>query len=235
MKPALRHNTIAAAIAACTLACTGAQAADELPPVKDVPATIGAATKAKALSFCTLADPAPLASVKAGGRKEPFLIGWTIEQMPATMSKVVAITNLKKAALPADGCKAVARLPKGGVSNMELGVPYAIVDKVPDWSKGFTALVMAQRNDDMPASDYIPRLKRHVKLVTQLFESKGMDGYMVYAGENFEWAYLHWKDEDTAKRAFATPDGATGPKDSRSIQRPLPRTQIFPAVVAAAK
>jgi hypothetical protein len=88
---------------------------------------------------------------------------------------------------------------------------------------------MALKNDDMPAADYIPRLRRHVKLVTQLFESKGMDGYMVYAGDNFEWAYLHWTDEDTAKRAFATEDGATGPKDSRSIQRPLPRTQLFPA------
>jgi hypothetical protein len=174
-------------------------------------------------------DAAPLASAQSAAGKKPFLIGWTVEEAPAAMAKVVAITSLAKSALPAAGCMPVRPLPAGGVDKMQLRLPYAIVDRAPDWSAGFTALVMALKNDDMPAGDYIPRLRRHVKLVTQLFESKGMDGYMVYAGDNFEWAYLHWTDEETAKRAFATPDGATGPKDSRSIQRPLPRAQIFPA------
>jgi hypothetical protein len=226
MKKRLINHGLAAMLA---FNCGWACAQTELPPVKDVPATIGKASRtAGPFFFCTLPDAAPLANAQAGAKK-PFLIGWTIEEAPPTMAKVVAITSLSKARLPDTGCMQVQALGAGGVGKMKLHVPYAIVDKVPDWSVGFTALVMALKNDDMPAGDYIPRLRRHVKLVTQLFESKGMDGYMVYAGDNFEWAYLHWTDEDTAKRAFATPDGATGPKDSRSIQRPLPRTQIFTA------
>jgi hypothetical protein len=219
-----------AGTALAAICMAGAYAQTPLPPVKDVPATIGNASRATGpFSFCTLPDPAPLAAAQAAAGSKPFLIGWTIEEAPAPMAKVVAITNLPTARLSGAGCKQVQALTAGGVDQIKLHVPYAIVDKVPDWSVGFTALVMAQKNDDMPAADYIPRLKRHVKLVTQLFESKGMDGYIVYAGENFEWAYLHWTDEDTAKRAFATPDGATGPQDSRSIQRPLSRKQIFPA------
>jgi hypothetical protein len=217
---------------AAALAFHGASicAQTALPPVKDVRATIGNSSRASGpFFFCTLPDAAPLASVPAVARKPAFLIGWTIEEAPATMARAVVITSLPKARLSAAGCLRVQRLPAGGVDKMRLHVPYAIVDQASDWSVGFTALVMALKNDDMPAGDYIPRLRRHVKLVTQLFASKGMDGYMVYAGDNFEWAYLHWKDEDTAKRAFATPHGATGPQDSRSIQRPLPRTQIFPA------
>lgn len=228
MNKPLINRILAAALALCGGGIFAQTTA--LPPVKDVPATIGSASKAGGpFFFCTLADGAALAAAQTRAGGKPFLLGWSIEEAPATMSKVVAITNLAKASLPAGGCQQVQALGAGGVDKMPLHAPYAIVDKAPDWSVGFTALVMALKNDDMPAADYIPRLRRHVKLVTQLFESKGMDGYMVYAGDNFEWAYLHWKDEDTAKRAFATPDGATGPRDSRSIQRPLPRVQIFPA------
>lgn len=228
------NKPLTTGVLALALYGAGAFAQTALPPVKDVPATIGNASKAGGpFFFCTLTDGAALAAAhdaaKPRANSKSFLIGWNIEEAPTTMSKVVAITSLSKASLPAKGCQQVRALGAGGVDKMQLHAPYAIVDHVPDWSVGFTALVMASKNDDMPAGDYIPRLRRHVKLVTQLFESKGMDGYMVYAGDNFEWAYLHWKDEDTAKRAFATEDGATGPKDSRSIQRPLPRTQLFPA------
>lgn len=223
-------NKSLAAAFALAASCAGAQTAPAaLAPVADVPATMGKASRGGApFSFCTLPEAAPLAAAQARS-SQSFLVGWSIEEMRAPMAKVVAISNLPKGVLPKDACKQVQALPKGGVEAMKLHVPYAVVDKVPDWSAGFTALVMTQKNNDLPAGDYIPRLKRHVRLVTHLFESKGMDGYMVYAGEDFEWAYLHWKDEDTAKRAFATPDGATGPQDSRSIQRPLPRAQIFPA------
>ena len=78
----------------------------------------------------------------------------------------------------------------------------------------------------------MPRLKRHIRLVTQLFEPNGLDGYMVYAGEDFEWAYLHWVDKETSVRAFATPAGKTGPADSVSIQHPRGvSVQIFPEML----
>lgn len=112
---------------------------------------------------------------------------------------------------------------------MQLHTPYALVDKAMDWTAGYTSLVMTAKNDALPAKDYVPRLKRHVRLVTQLFEPHGLDGYMVYAGEDFEWAYLHWVDKETSVRAFATPEGKTGPADSASFQHPRGASvQIFP-------
>ncbi|HEV2200688.1 MAG TPA: hypothetical protein VGR73_12775 [Bryobacteraceae bacterium] len=126
-------------------------------------------------------------------------------------------------------CQRVQPLPAGGADAMQLHTPYALVDKATDWGTGYTSLVMTRKNDALPAKDYVPRLKRHVKLVTQLFEPNGMDGYIVYAGEDFEWAYLHWVDRETSLKAFATPEGRTGPEDSASFQHPRgTAVQIFP-------
>ncbi|MES2189838.1 MAG: hypothetical protein V4454_06930 [Pseudomonadota bacterium] len=215
---------------ACLAIGSAASAQSPLPSVPNVDKTIGTQTTGSsttALSFCTSDNAASLAQAAASAGntgKKTVLTGWTIAETPGRISKVVAISSLQH-----PSCKPVQPLPAGGVAQMQLHVPYAVIDKASDWSTGFTALVMAIRDDALPAANYVPRLKRHVNLVTQLFETKGLDGYMVYAGEDHEWAYLHWPDEDTAKRAFATPDGATGPKDSRSIQRPVDRTQLFPA------
>jgi hypothetical protein len=212
--------TAVAAVAALCSHASFAQAA--LPPVPDVPSTIGKASAvATPLHFCTMADPAPLKAARTAAGKHPVLIAWNIAETPPHIEQTVAI-----ASADAKGCLPVKALPAGGVDAMKLQVPYAVVDKAADWSAGYTALVMNIRNDDLPAGDYLPRLKRHVKLVTSLFESKGMDGYIVLAGEAHEWAYLHWTDEDTAKRAFATPEGATGPRDSRSIQRAVRQTLL---------
>jgi len=112
---------------------------------------------------------------------------------------------------------------------MQLHTPYAAVDKATDWTTGYTSLVMTAKNDALPAKDYVPRLKRHIRLVTQLFEPNGLDGYIAYAGEDFEWAYLHWLDKETSVKAFATPEGKTGPADSASFQHGRGASvQIFP-------
>ena len=204
-------------------------AVQDLPAVPMIKETHGqAGLIAKRMSFCTFEDPLAFksavnqASASASGAT---WIAWSLDEWPQALKKHVAITDFSSAT-SAMGCTRVEKLPAGGVQDIQLHVPYVLVDHAVDWSVGFTALVMAIKNNDMPIEHYMPRLKRHVNLVTQLFESKGMDGYVVYAGADFEWAYLHWKDEDTAKRAFATPDGATGPQDSRSIQRPLGRKLI---------
>jgi hypothetical protein len=56
-----------------------------------------------------------------------------------------------------------------------------------------------------------------------------LDGYIVYAGEDFEWAYLHWVEKEASVKAFATPEGKTGPADSASFQHARgPSVQIFP-------
>jgi hypothetical protein len=204
-------------------------AVKDLPLVTMIKETHGqAGLLAKRMSFCTFADPLSFKSSLnqlAANATGSTWIAWSLDEWPMQLKKHVAITDFP-AASHAAGCIQVEKLPPGGVDDIQLHVPYALVDHAVDWSVGFTALVMAIINDDMPREHYIPRLKRHVNLVTQLFESKGMDGYVVYAGADFEWAYLHWKDEETAKKAFATPDGATGPMDSRSIQRPLGRKLI---------
>jgi hypothetical protein len=127
----------------------------------------------------------------------------------------------------------VQPLPSGGVDAMQLGVPYAAVDKAIDWSTGYTALVWTTKNESLPAEDYVPRLKRHIKLVVQLFEPRGMDGYLILAGKDFEWAYLHWVSEEASVHAFASPEGKTGPADSASFQhRRNAAVQIFPGASA---
>ena len=165
------------------------------------------------------------------------MVGWELQvEPPSRLAKNLLLTNLPQTGrLAGSTCTRVQRLGKGGVDTMQLHTPYALVDKATDWSTGYTQQVMTTKNDTLPASEYVPRLKRHVKLVTELFESQGLDGYIVYAGENFEWAYLHWTDRETSQKAFATPAGKTGQQDSQSFQHALGgSTQIFPQQLEAA-
>jgi hypothetical protein len=215
--------------------CSAVLLAQELAPVKDLPHTIGSASKTRGpLMFCAIPDasiiPAAYDAAVKGG-KRPFVIGWELKaDPPPELAKIVLITSLPQAGkLAKANCKRVQPLPSGGADAMHLHTPYAAVDKATDWTTGYTTLVMTAKNDALPAKDYVPRLKRHIRLVTQLFEPNGLDGYIVYAGADFEWGYLHWVDKETSVKAFATPEGKTGPADSASIQHGRGASvQIFP-------
>jgi hypothetical protein len=184
--------------------------------------------------FCAVSNAGVMrtaydAAVRRRGRR--FIIGWELKSdPPQELANIVVITSLPRTgSLAKANCKRVEPLPAGGVNAMQLHRPYALIDRALDWGIGFTSLVMTAKNDALPTIEYLARLKRHIRLVTQLFEPNGLDGYMVYAGEDFEWAYLHWVDKETSVRAFATPAGKTGPADSASIQRPRSVfIQIFP-------
>jgi hypothetical protein len=215
--------------------CGASLLAQELALVKDLPHTIGSASKTRGpLMFCAIPDasiipPTYDAAVKSG--KRPFVIGWELKaDPPKELAKIVLITSLPQTGdLAKANCKRARPLPSGGADAMQLYTPYAAVDKATNWTSGYTSLVMTARNDALPAKDYVPRLKRHVRLVTQLFESNGLNGYIVYAGEDFEWAYLHWVDKETSIKAFATEEGKTGPADSASFQHGRGASvQIFP-------
>ena len=204
------------------IACRGT-GADQGPA--NVASTLGIASMTSALFFCSLNDVKPLATAAdGGGTRRPVLWAWSIDPPPPGLLKVLAVSSMNQ-----PGCQAVQPLPVGGVDAVELHVPYAIIDKAADWSVGFTSIVIARKKADLAPVDFTLRLKRHVNLVFQLFESKGLDGYLVQFDGEVEWAYLHWPDLKTAKDAFATPDGATGPQDFYSFAEPfMPQTKVFP-------
>lgn len=195
-----------------------------MAPVKDLPRTIGSASKTRPLMFCAIPDASIIPAAydaAAKDRQRPFVIGWELKaDPPPELARIVLITSLPQTGnLAKAHCKRVQPLPSGGADAMQLHTPYAAVDKAADWATGYMSLVMTTKNDALPAQDYVPRLKRRVRLVTQLFEPHGLDGYVVYAGEDFEWAYLHWVDKEASVKAFATPEGKTGPADSASFQQ----------------
>ena len=215
--------------------CAALLVAQEPAPVKALPHTIGSASKSHGpLMFCAIPDASIIRLANKAAAKDArrrFVIGWELKaDPPQELARIVLITNLPRTGdLVSANCKRVQPLPSGGADSMQLHTPYAAVDKATDWGAGYTSLVMTARNDALPAQDYVPRLKRHIRLVTQLFEPHGLDGYIVYAGEDFEWAYLHWVDKETSVKAFATPEGKTGPADSASFQHARGETvQIFP-------
>jgi hypothetical protein len=217
------------------ISCGASLLAQDLAPLKDLPHTIGSASKTRGpLMFCAIPDASIIAAAydaAAKGRKRPFVIGWELKaDPPQELAKIVLITNLSQAGnLAKANCQRVQPLPSGGADAMQLHTPYAAVDKATDWTTGYTSLVMTAKNDALPAKDYVPRLKRHIRLVTQLFEPNGLDGYVAYVGKDFEWAYLHWVDKETSVRAFATPEGKAGPADSASFQHARGASvQIFP-------
>ena len=158
-------------VVACEVVFFGAWLlAQELAPVKDLPRTIGDASRTRGpLMFCALPDasaiPLAYAAAVKGGRR-PFVVGWELQvDPPRELAKTLLITSLPQTGILADAnCKRVQSLPTGGAGAMRLHTPYAAVDKATDWAAGYTSLVMTAKNDALPATDYVPRLKRHIEL-----------------------------------------------------------------------
>jgi hypothetical protein len=84
------------------VSCGAALPAQELAPVKDLPYTIGSASKTRGpLLFCAIPDasiiPAAYDAAAKGG-KRPFVIGWELKaDPPRELAKIVLITSLPQA------------------------------------------------------------------------------------------------------------------------------------------
>lgn len=183
---------------------------------------------ASSLSFCCLPDPAALLAAGPDELRGLAQARLLERDPPQPLHRVLALAQrdapvTRRFAL----CLPVCPLPVEGVAGMRTHVPYAVVDRCTDWRDGHVALVMTVRNDDIAPADYLAHLKEHVALVRRLFEGQGLDGYYVYAGEEFEWAWLHWPTAGQASAAFATPEGQRGPRHSRSFQHVLCDARIL--------
>jgi len=138
------------------VSCGALLPAQELPPVKDLPHTIGSASKTRGpLMFCAIPDPSIIpAAYKAAvkGGKQPFVMGWELTaDPPQELARIVLLTSLPQSgSLAKANCKRVQPLPSGGAGAMQLHTPYAAVDKATDWTTGYTSLVMTAKNDALP-------------------------------------------------------------------------------------
>src|SRR5258706_14439583 len=90
------------------VSCGASLLAQELAPVKDLPYTIGSASKARGpLMFCAIPDASIIpeayyAAVKGGQR--PFVIGWELKaEPPRGLPRIVLITKLPQAGKLAKG------------------------------------------------------------------------------------------------------------------------------------
>src|SRR5229473_3170885 len=102
------------------ISCGASLPAQELSPVKDLPHTIGSASKTRGpLMFCAIPDasiiPAAYGAAAKGGQR-PFVIGWELRaDPPQELAKIVLITSLPHAGTLAEAnCKRVQPLPRGG-------------------------------------------------------------------------------------------------------------------------
>ena len=95
----------------------------------------------------------------------------------------------------------------------------------------------------VPALFHLPRQLRQIDRVNQLTHPSKISpmgsadqpgklaqlGFILLLPERFARVYLHWMDKETAVRAFASPEGKTGPADSASFQHSRGGSvQIFP-------
>src|ERR1700686_320233 len=111
------------------VSCSASLPAQELAPVKDLPHTIGSASKTRPLMFCAIPDASIIraaydAAVKKG--KRPFVIGWELKaDPPKELARIVLITSLPQTgSLAQANCKRAQPLPSGGADAMQLHTPY---------------------------------------------------------------------------------------------------------------
>src|ERR1700680_255938 len=102
------------------VSCVASLLAQELAPVKDLPHTIGSASKTRGpLMFCAIPDASIIPAaydVAAKGGKRPFVIGWELKaDPPRELARIVLITSLPQAGkLAKANCKRIQLLPSGG-------------------------------------------------------------------------------------------------------------------------
>src|SRR3954464_14128814 len=103
--------------------------AQELPPVKPLPHTIGSASKIRGpLMFCAVPDASLMRAAyhaAAQPAPRPFAIGWELKaDPPKELARIVVITTLRRAGdLVSENCKRVQHLPSGGADAMQLHTP----------------------------------------------------------------------------------------------------------------
>ena len=98
---------------------------------------------------------------------------------------------------------------------------YDVLQRPTDWQKGHSTFFVGLRLDSVPPSEFLPRLTQHVHRVKNTFGSMGLEGYIVVATENYEVAFMNWRDQTDADRAFATPEGNTIAAEAQGLMKPL--------------
>lgn len=84
---------------------------------------------------------------------------------------------------------------------------YDIIEKQINWSKGITIFYLGVRKKSVPRDNFLTLLSKHVKLVSSGFQNKGLKGYIVFPGKDFEAAAMNWTSRKDMEKCFQTDVG----------------------------
>lgn len=114
-------------------------------------------------------------------------------------------------------------MPKNGITP---NIVYDVSAQPIDWKSGYSTIFVGSRLKSSSPTEFLPHLTRHVVAVKKALEPQGLRGYIVLATDDYEIAYLNWADQETADKAFASPEGQAVRADGRSFMEPVLFTKI---------
>jgi putative intracellular protease/amidase len=105
--------------------------------------------------------------------------------------------------------------PAGG--NMAPGRLYDISPSMADWKAGYRTLWIGRRSKDCQQQEFLTRLTEHLNLARKALGPGGLEGYVIFATEDYEIAYGKWKDRESAARSLQSKEGRAAVLDGESF------------------
>jgi len=105
--------------------------------------------------------------------------------------------------------------PAGGI--MAPDRLYDISPSMADWKAGYRTLWIGRRSKDCPQQMFLTRLTEHLNLARKALGPGGLEGYVIYATEDYEIAYGKWKDRESAARSLQSKEGRAAVLDGESF------------------
>jgi len=105
--------------------------------------------------------------------------------------------------------------PDGGA--MSSGVLYDVSPAKTGWTSGYRTLWIGRRSKNCPERDFLPRLTEHLNIARKALGAGGLEGYVIYATEDYEIAYGKWKDRESMTRSLQSKEGRAAVEDGNSF------------------
>lgn len=99
------------------------------------------------------------------------------------------------------------------------GTAYDVLQRPADWQEGFTTFFIGERQSDVPADDFLRRLRGQVGRERAAFAAQGLEGYVFLATRDHKLSFMHWPDMQAFGRAMASPEGQAVAAESRRLMR----------------
>ncbi len=102
-------------------------------------------------------------------------------------------------------------------AKLESGTAYSMFNPKFDWSEGYTLAFVGARKPSLSKDAFLDRLKNHIEMARDVMGPRGLQGYIVFAHDDYEVAYLNWNSQKAHDLTMKDPAAGKVFEDAEQI------------------